>query len=185
MSMAVKHQITVIKMADRDDTEQTGEFVHQLNQLWQMLWDCENASCFSIIEMGLFLIYIEIACPLVKTFTVQVPERQKNKFRCQKWFWLISSSLSITLPFYIAINVICGHSCTLFPPLWLQVGNAGHSFINISILQILPVVFSFWNFLTKRPYLFPSHLFLSCRHECIRSDEVEEDTESEIKTEHE
>lgn len=30
--MAVKHQITVIKMADRDDTEQTGEFVHQLNQ---------------------------------------------------------------------------------------------------------------------------------------------------------
>lgn len=32
MSMAVKHQITVIKMADRDDTERTGEFVHQLNQ---------------------------------------------------------------------------------------------------------------------------------------------------------
>lgn len=45
---------------------------------------CEIASCFSIIEMGLFLIYIEIACPPVKTFTVQVPERQKNKFRCQK-----------------------------------------------------------------------------------------------------
>lgn len=32
MSIAVKHQITVIKMADRDETEQTGEFVHQLNQ---------------------------------------------------------------------------------------------------------------------------------------------------------
>lgn len=40
MSMAAKHQITVIKMAGRDDTEQTGEFVHQLNQWWQMLWDC-------------------------------------------------------------------------------------------------------------------------------------------------
>lgn len=78
--------------------------------------------------------------------------------------------MSITLPFYIAINVIYGHSCTLFPPSWLQVGNGGHSFINISILQTLPVVFSLWNFLRKRPYLFLSHLFLSCRHECIRND---------------
>lgn len=45
-----------------------------------------NSSCFSIIELGLFLIYIEIGCALVKTFTIQVRERLKNKFRCQKRF---------------------------------------------------------------------------------------------------